>query len=179
VRGACAEQQACAGSLGGFGRANKLRVSECWTLAPQRTRARARAQESTNAHPPRTPSRTQRMQLPATLPTLKHIAQTSLSLSLSLARSLARSLALSRALSLYDRWQQIGRDLTNSDGRCPQLLSVDYKLTPGIYRCTFDTAAYYGLSLDCTPHYNSKVSGVLRLKLHCILWFICRLYTVG
>eukprot|EP00802_Teleaulax_amphioxeia_P031211 Tamp_34307.p1 GENE.Tamp_34307~~Tamp_34307.p1 ORF type:complete len:134 (+),score=24.69 Tamp_34307:18-419(+) len=41
-------------------------------------------------------------------------------------------------------WQQIGRDLTNSDGRCPQLLPVDHKLTPGIYRCTFDTAAYYG-----------------------------------
>jgi 5-hydroxyisourate hydrolase len=44
-------------------------------------------------------------------------------------------------------WQQIGQDRTNSDGRCPTLLPVDYPLVPGIYRCTFDTAAYYGVHL--------------------------------
>ncbi|EKX45231.1 hypothetical protein GUITHDRAFT_152774 [Guillardia theta CCMP2712] len=45
-----------------------------------------------------------------------------------------------------NQWQEIGRDKTNSDGRCPKLLSVDHKLQPGIYRCTFDTAGYYAAS---------------------------------
>mmetsp|Transcript_12542 Transcript_12542/g.18207 ORF Transcript_12542/g.18207 Transcript_12542/m.18207 type:complete len:134 (+) Transcript_12542:62-463(+) len=40
-------------------------------------------------------------------------------------------------------WQEIGGDFTNVDGRCPKLLPVDYVLTPGLYRCTFDTASYY------------------------------------
>ena len=44
-------------------------------------------------------------------------------------------------------WQQIGADVTNHDGRCPKLLPVDHSLQSGVYRCTFDTAAYYGANM--------------------------------
>ncbi|ORX66681.1 hydroxyisourate hydrolase [Basidiobolus meristosporus CBS 931.73] len=40
-------------------------------------------------------------------------------------------------------WQVIGGGLTNTDGRCPELLALDYDLKAGIYQVTFETAEYY------------------------------------
>eukprot|EP00288_Rhodomonas_lens_P005451 CAMPEP_0177727640 /NCGR_PEP_ID=MMETSP0484_2-20121128/20434_1 /TAXON_ID=354590 /ORGANISM="Rhodomonas lens, Strain RHODO" /LENGTH=118 /DNA_ID=CAMNT_0019240317 /DNA_START=6 /DNA_END=362 /DNA_ORIENTATION=- len=46
-------------------------------------------------------------------------------------------------MSSNGEFQKIGSDVTNADGRCPQLLDVGHKLIPGVYRCTFDTKAYF------------------------------------
>jgi 5-hydroxyisourate hydrolase len=44
----------------------------------------------------------------------------------------------------------LGRGKTNSDGRLPELLAKDAKLSPGVYRLTFDTGAYFqGQGLEC------------------------------
>jgi 5-hydroxyisourate hydrolase len=40
-------------------------------------------------------------------------------------------------------WETIGAGTTNSDGRLTTLLSPDSPLTPGTYRLTFDTDAYF------------------------------------
>ena len=39
-------------------------------------------------------------------------------------------------------WTETGRGSTDADGRCKDLSSAK-SLTPGIYRLTFDTAAYF------------------------------------
>lgn len=41
-------------------------------------------------------------------------------------------------------WRQVSCRQTDSDGRCSQLLPGDESLVEGIYRLTFDTAAYFG-----------------------------------
>jgi len=43
-------------------------------------------------------------------------------------------------------WSVLGKATTNSDGRAPELLPVDYKLQQGVYKCTFDTGAYFQAS---------------------------------
>ena len=40
-------------------------------------------------------------------------------------------------------WKEIGRGQTDSDGRLKDLLPVDFDLTKGTYRLTFDTSAYF------------------------------------
>ncbi|RKP06628.1 hydroxyisourate hydrolase [Thamnocephalis sphaerospora] len=40
-------------------------------------------------------------------------------------------------------WSLLGRSETNEDGRCPQLMSAEHQLKPGLYRVTFNTKAYY------------------------------------
>jgi 5-hydroxyisourate hydrolase len=42
-------------------------------------------------------------------------------------------------------WQQLGRGVTNNDGRASELLSPDSHLAVGIYRLTFLTGDYYRL----------------------------------
>ena len=44
--------------------------------------------------------------------------------------------------STFD-WTEVGKGETNSDGRITDLLPKDAKLPKGIYRLTFDTAAYF------------------------------------
>ena len=39
-------------------------------------------------------------------------------------------------------WHQLGSAHTDSDGRCAQLLPID-QLESGLYRLTFETAAYF------------------------------------
>jgi 5-hydroxyisourate hydrolase len=41
-------------------------------------------------------------------------------------------------------WQLLASARTDQDGRCPQLLSKNEALVPGVYRLGFDTAAYFG-----------------------------------
>ena len=41
-------------------------------------------------------------------------------------------------------WRQVSCRQTDSDGRCSQLLPEDESLVEGVYRLTFDTAAYFG-----------------------------------
>ena len=40
-------------------------------------------------------------------------------------------------------WQQIGKGVTNADGRISDLLPKDSPLKAGIYRITFETGAYF------------------------------------
>ena len=40
-------------------------------------------------------------------------------------------------------WTELGKGETNADGRLPDLLAGETKLTPGIYRLVFDTASYF------------------------------------
>jgi len=41
-------------------------------------------------------------------------------------------------------WRQVSCRQTDSDGRCSQLLPEGENLVEGIYRLSFDTAAYFG-----------------------------------
>jgi 5-hydroxyisourate hydrolase len=41
-------------------------------------------------------------------------------------------------------WREMSSQRTDGDGRCSQLLPDSESLTQGIYRLTFDTAAYFG-----------------------------------
>ncbi len=41
------------------------------------------------------------------------------------------------------QWKALGQGHTNSDGRLPDLLSAEIKLSPGVYRLVFDTGSYY------------------------------------
>jgi 5-hydroxyisourate hydrolase len=48
-----------------------------------------------------------------------------------------------------DVWQMIGRGVTDADGRVKDLLTAGAQLTPGSYRLTFDTGAYFAaLNID-------------------------------
>ena len=46
-------------------------------------------------------------------------------------------------LTTNGTWLKSGEGKTNSDGRLPDLLAPEIKLTPGTYRLIFDTGAYY------------------------------------
>ncbi len=49
-----------------------------------------------------------------------------------------------------DRWQLLGESRTDADGRVKDLLPDNFPLEAGIYRLTFDTAAYFrSLGADC------------------------------
>lgn len=41
-------------------------------------------------------------------------------------------------------WRHVCSTQTDADGRCFQLLHEDEELAEGLYRLTFDTAAYFG-----------------------------------
>jgi len=41
------------------------------------------------------------------------------------------------------QWEMIASARTDQDGRCGQLMAENSKLSPGIYRLTFDTAGYH------------------------------------
>lgn len=45
--------------------------------------------------------------------------------------------------ALKPEWQFVAKGVTNADGRCPDLLSQDILITPGLYRMDFDTASYF------------------------------------
>jgi 5-hydroxyisourate hydrolase len=40
-------------------------------------------------------------------------------------------------------WTELARGVTNADGRCAQLLADSTRLTVGVYRLRFGTAAYF------------------------------------
>ena len=42
-----------------------------------------------------------------------------------------------------NEWKELGRGQTDTDGRITDLLSVQTKISPGIYRLTFLTASYF------------------------------------
>lgn len=47
-------------------------------------------------------------------------------------------------------WRLIGQSTTDPDGRCVALLPAEWPLENGVYRLTFDTAAYFKLlKKDC------------------------------
>jgi 5-hydroxyisourate hydrolase len=46
-------------------------------------------------------------------------------------------------LEAAGKWREVSTSRTDQDGRCGQLLAEDV-LAPGVYRLSFDTAAYFG-----------------------------------
>jgi len=42
-----------------------------------------------------------------------------------------------------EAWRELARGATDDDGRISDLLAADHALAPGIYRLTFDVAAYF------------------------------------
>lgn len=46
-------------------------------------------------------------------------------------------------LTTEKKWIPLGEGKTNSDGRLPDLLSSEIKLSPGTYRLIFDTDSYF------------------------------------
>jgi 5-hydroxyisourate hydrolase len=46
-------------------------------------------------------------------------------------------------LTPAENWVQLGEGKTNSDGRLPDILAAEIKLTSGTYRLIFDTASYF------------------------------------
>ena len=52
-------------------------------------------------------------------------------------------------LELYQpnqHYKKLANSVTNADGRIPDLLPIDTVLDAGVYRLTFDTAAYFAAS---------------------------------
>lgn len=47
------------------------------------------------------------------------------------------------AFSSENTWIQLAEGITNADGRVSDLLKTDVLLSPGIYRMTFETSAYF------------------------------------
>ena len=47
------------------------------------------------------------------------------------------------AMSPPLRWRVLGKGVTNGDGRVADLLPHPFKLKKGVYRLTFETAAYF------------------------------------
>ncbi|ORX88718.1 hydroxyisourate hydrolase [Basidiobolus meristosporus CBS 931.73] len=41
------------------------------------------------------------------------------------------------------KWVALNQSFTNEDGRCPELLSLDYDFQVGIYKVVFGTGKYY------------------------------------
>eukprot|EP00494_Astrolonche_serrata_P016922 UN17097 len=62
-------------------------------------------------------------------------------------------------LNVDGTWHELTKRYTNSDGRCPGLLSVD-QFTPGTYKITFDTKAYF--ASNNTKGFYPYVDVVLR-----------------
>ncbi len=46
-------------------------------------------------------------------------------------------------LAAPEKWEAVATTSTNSDGRAPNLVPKHHLLAAGIYRLTFDTAAYF------------------------------------
>ncbi len=46
-------------------------------------------------------------------------------------------------LEKKDQWKWVAQSTTNTDGRAPNLLTPHLHLSAGIYRLTFETAAYF------------------------------------
>jgi 5-hydroxyisourate hydrolase len=63
-------------------------------------------------------------------------------LDTSLGRPAANVKVVLDSQTTAGTWTEAGRSATNADGRCKDLSSAK-SLTPGIYRLTFDTAAYF------------------------------------
>ena len=42
------------------------------------------------------------------------------------------------------RWQEVGRGITDGDGRLRTLVDPSTVLVPGLYRLVFDTGVYFG-----------------------------------
>jgi 5-hydroxyisourate hydrolase len=53
-------------------------------------------------------------------------------------------------------WQQIGRGVTDADGRAKDLLPNSYALTAGVYRLTFGTEPYFA-ARDVQTFYREVV----------------------
>ncbi len=50
------------------------------------------------------------------------------------------------ALREGDSWRELGRGVTDGDGRLRTLFPADEPLGPGVYRLLFDTGAYFTAS---------------------------------
>ena len=55
----------------------------------------------------------------------------------------AAGVAIVLELESDQGWQELGRGAPDANGRLQALLPADFKLAPGVYRLTFDTAAYF------------------------------------
>jgi 5-hydroxyisourate hydrolase len=53
-----------------------------------------------------------------------------------------------------DVWKDLGETTTNSDGRAPDLLSADAKISAGVYRLIFETQTYFS-SISVSGFYPS------------------------
>lgn len=57
----------------------------------------------------------------------------------------AQGLPISLEKKEGEQWQLLASGVTNADGRIAHLLEDDHVLTPGLYRMTFTTSAYFEL----------------------------------
>jgi 5-hydroxyisourate hydrolase len=60
-----------------------------------------------------------------------------------------------------DSWELLGKGITNADGRIANLLG-DAQLAAGVYRLTFDTAAYF--ADNDTQAFYPQVSVVFKIE---------------
>lgn len=73
----------------------------------------------------------------------------------------AIGIPISLHVRVGDAWQQVGRGVTNRDGRISDFLP-DGELKLGRYRLTFDTSAY--LSRAASPVFFPEVSIVFEIR---------------
>ena len=55
----------------------------------------------------------------------------------------ASGIAVRLEFKTSDRWSELARGSTNSDGRITDLLPKGKKMDPGLYRLTFETQSYF------------------------------------
>ncbi|MEA2173506.1 MAG: 5-hydroxyisourate hydrolase [Blastocatellia bacterium] len=60
------------------------------------------------------------------------------------------------------KWEAIGQGLTDADGRLKNLVAPDVPLALGVYRLTFDVAAYF--SAQAVESFYEEVSIVFKVE---------------
>jgi len=55
----------------------------------------------------------------------------------------AKGITATLDIQVGDGWKELGKGVTNADGRIATLLPTDHELQSGIYRLTFETASYF------------------------------------
>ncbi|HEX8068608.1 MAG TPA: hydroxyisourate hydrolase [Pyrinomonadaceae bacterium] len=59
-------------------------------------------------------------------------------------------------------WREVGRGVTDEDGRLRSLLPGDFAFAPGVYRLTFDVGAYFAGQARASFYPSVSISFVVR-----------------
>lgn len=63
-------------------------------------------------------------------------------------------------------WEQMAQGVTNSDGRIPDLLSIDFVMPFGNYKMKFETQAYFDAIGEATFYPFVEIVFLIKTKEH-------------